>query len=199
MTSRLLIWCGTVVAGMLLGAAGVLIWAPWHSAQSPTPTLAKALPTTCPALLGLPAPIGAGSGGRGPHDEPETGCDWGEPIDGGFSPVMSTTTLYPTVAAAQRASATEVTTFNGPTHGFSLGADTPIAGVGDDARISDHDGVIVLVARKANVVLSLQYMTFCSACDAERKSDGSGEDSDRNKAVLAAAARTILGQVVVGS
>ena len=115
-----------------------------------------------------------------------TDCDWGTPESTGPSPVSARTTLYPTVAAAQRASLAEVTTFQGPAHGFSLGADTPVVGVGDEARISDHDGYVVLVARKANVVLSLEY----TAPD--------DTDPDLNESVLEAAARTVLGEVTVG-
>jgi hypothetical protein len=184
MTSRLLIWSGTIVAAMLLGAAMVLIWAPWHTPAPPL-SLATALPKDCPALLGMPGPASMG-GGTGPENEPQINCDWGPPESTGPSPVNSTTTLYPSVAAAQRASVAEVTIYQGPKQGFSLGADTPVVGIGDEARITDHDGYLVLVARKANVVLSIQYI-------APDNTDPVG-----NESVLETAARTIINEVVVG-
>ncbi|HEY4019263.1 MAG TPA: hypothetical protein VGM75_11285 [Pseudonocardiaceae bacterium] len=178
---RLLIWSGAIAATVLIGAAAVLMWAPWHR---PAPPLVTSLPNTCPALLGLPAPESQG-GGTGTGEVRDTQCHWGTPIDDAFSPVEATTTLYTTIDAAQRASASQVTIYNGPTHGFSLGADTPIAGVGDDARISAHGDIITLVARKANVVLSLEYIT------------PSGSSAADNQAILATAARTILGDITL--
>jgi hypothetical protein len=173
---RLLIWAGTITATALLGAAAMVIWAPWHT---PTPPMAISLPATCPTLLGLPAPRQSAGSAR------KIDCSWGTPVDDGFPPVQASTTLYPTIYAAQHASATQMTTFDGPTHGYSLGADTPIAGVGDEARITDHDNLIILVARKANVVLTLRYLAPADV------------SPDQNQAVLATAARTILGGVTL--
>ena len=178
---RLLLWSAAIAAAVLSAAAAALIWSPWH-ASTPGPPLATALPTGCPDLLGVPGPK---IGGRqtGPNNLPEYGCEWGPGIPGWTSPVVATTALYPTIAAARQASLAQVTVFNGPTHGFSAGADTPIGGVGDDARITDHDGYLVLVARKANVVLTMDYTA------------PHPEYSQDNQAVLATAARAILSGV----
>lgn len=84
---------------------------------------------------------------------------------------------------AGSAAATQVTRYLGPTQGSLLGADTPISGVGDEARISVHGSLVVLVARKANVVLTLQY-------------DAAGHRTeDEARAATMSAARTLLGRV----
>ena len=167
---RLLIWSGAITAAALLGAAALVICAPW---QSPDPPIATGLPATCPALSGLPTPEQQAGGGTGPGDAQDTNCAWGEPVSGGFPPVEATTTLYPTIAQAQHESATQVST------------DTPIPGVGDEARISDHGNLIILVARKANVVLTLQYLA------------PGGASADQDRALLTTAARTILGGITL--
>lgn len=175
-----LIWSGTIVAAVLLGAAGLVIWAPWRPPAAPIVT---ALPATCPPLLGEPTP--ASGTGTGPGGARDTDCRWGTPErdsdwNAQESPLTATTTLYPTVDEARRRSAALVTVYQGPTHGYSLGADTPIAEIGDEARISNHDGLIILVARKANVVLTMRYWLPKES------------DADQGQALLATAARTIL-------
>jgi hypothetical protein len=181
---RWLIISGASVAAVLLVAAALVIWAPWRTPAAPIVT---ALPTGCPALLGEPTPS-AGSG-TGPGDAKDTNCSWGtSSADSNFAwsgqatepPLTATTALYPTIDEARRRCAAQVTVYQGPTHGYSLGADTPIAEVGDEARISDHDGLFILVARTANVVLTMQYYA------------PKGADADQSQALLATAARTIL-------
>ena len=181
---RWLIWSGASIAAVLLGGAALVIWAPWRAPAAPIVT---ALPTGCPALLGEPTPS-AGSE-TGPGDAKDADCSWGTstansnlvgPTDAEQSPLTATTALYPTIDEARSRSAAQVTVYEGPTHGYSLGADTPIAEIGDEARISDHDGLIILVARKANVVLTMQYYA------------PKGADADQSQALLATAARTIL-------
>ncbi|HEV3357358.1 MAG TPA: hypothetical protein VG247_11240 [Pseudonocardiaceae bacterium] len=181
---RWLIWSGASIAAVLLGTAALVIWAPWRAPAAPIVT---ALPAGCPALLGEPTPS-AGSE-TGPGDAKDADCSWGTsianstltgPNDAEVSPLTATTALYPTIDEARSRSAALVTVYDGPTQGLSLGADTPIAEIGDEARISDHDGLLILVARKANVVLTMQYY-------APR-----GVDADQDQAVLATAARTIL-------
>jgi hypothetical protein len=174
---------GAITATVLLGAAAVLIWAPWRT-HPPAPPMAVRLPTNCPALAGLPAPDGFG-GGTGQGRTRDTDCEWGPGTSSGFPPVRATTILYSSINEAEQQSASQVTVFNGPTHGFSLGADTPIAGVGDDARISDHDGYFVLVARKANVVLTMEYIA-----------PGNSEP-DQQQAIIATAARTLLSGITL--
>lgn len=180
---QLLTWAGAIIAAVLLGAAAVLIWAPW---RTPVPPMAITLPQTCPALLGLPAPTDGPEAGTGPDNARDLNCSWGTPASPGFPPVRARTTLYPTIDEAKRQSASQITRYLGPTQGVSLGADTPIAGIGDDARVSDHDGYLVLVARKANVVLTLQYIA-----------PPEHTDEDQDQAVLATAARTLLSGITL--
>ena len=180
---RVFMWTGAIAATALLGAAAVLIWAPWRT-HPPVPPMAVTLPTDCPVLTGLPAPDGFG-GGNGPGATRNTDCEWGPGTETGFPPVRATTTLYSSIDEAKRQSAALITQFDGPKQGDSLGADTPIAGVGDDARISDHDGYFVLVARKANVVLSMDYIAPAHS------------DRDQDQAVLTTAARTLLSGVTL--
>lgn len=150
---------------------------------------AAALPVTCPSLLGLPAPQSSSPGPfTVPGDDGVTlsgvTCEWGAQ-DHGFAPLYATYSLYQRVGdnsgtdEAETASAAQITRYRG-SQGFSLGADTPVAGVGDDARVSNHDDLVILVARKANVVLTLQYLV------------PDQEPQDQSQAKVTASARALL-------
>ncbi|GAA3547996.1 hypothetical protein GCM10022222_34500 [Amycolatopsis ultiminotia] len=153
------------LSAVLLGCAAVLAAErPWAGPADPE---AATLPASCPALAGQPparygvpaaftAPAGPGSTIRGGL------CEWGEP-DHGSAPLQAKYRLYPRAGRqsgteeAEHGAAALVTRNQGPGRGGTLGADTPLPGLGDEARISAHDILVVLVTRKANVVLTLQY------------------------------------------
>jgi len=191
---RLVGWIASAVA-VAVCVALCLVYRPWLDPWWPTRHEAAALPTTCPSLLGLPAPQ---SSSPGPFTVPgDAGvtisgvtCEWGAQ-DHGFAPLDAKYSLYQRVGdnsgtdEAETASAAQITRYDGPSRGFSLGADTPVAGVGDDARVSNHGDVVVLVARKANVVLTLQY----EAPD--------HEPEDQSQAKMTSSARALLDLVHV--
>ncbi|WP_033294217.1 hypothetical protein [Amycolatopsis jejuensis] len=146
-----------LAAVVLLGAACAAGYRLWGDDEPE----AVALPGSCPALPGLPP---ARSSAPTPFTAPSaTGatvhgslCEWGRQ-DHGFPPLQAKYQLYGKgrTQEAHESAAAQVTRQQGG--GSSLGADTPLPGLGDEARISAHDILVILVTRKANVVLTLQY------------------------------------------
>lgn len=162
---RRLIGWGAVAAVSVLCVGLALVDQPWLDPWWPTRHEASALPDRCPALVGIPVPIDGRHGEI--RDQNDTGigseCQWGAAQPQGFPELDAHYRLYRRVGndsgtdEAQRAAAAQVTQNHGPQQGLTLGADTSLSGVGDEARISKHHSLIVLVARKSNVVLTLQY------------------------------------------
>ncbi|MDQ7809488.1 hypothetical protein Q5425_37685 [Amycolatopsis sp. A133] len=146
------VW-GAALAVVVLGAAFAVLDRPWLSPWWPGRHEAVALPAVCPPLPGLPA-AGAPARVTGPGDVEGADCVWG-----GSSPVEAQFSLFRRAGnrsgtgEAEAEAASRVTRYLGPKAGFALGADTPVGGIGDEARISAHGSLVVLVARKSNVVL----------------------------------------------
>jgi hypothetical protein len=149
---RVSVW-GAALAVVVLGVALAVSCRPWLSPWWPGRHEAAALPVACPALPGLPAP---GSPVRltGPGDVEGADCVWG-----GTPAVEAQYSLHRRAGnssgtgEAEHDAASRVTRYQGPVAGFTLGADTPVSGIGDEARISAHGSLVILVARKSNVVL----------------------------------------------
>ncbi|WP_206791298.1 hypothetical protein [Amycolatopsis sp. MtRt-6] len=150
---RWFVW-GVAPAVVVLVAALAVAHRPWLEAWWPGRHEAATLPSACPRLPGLPP----GSPARltGPGGVEGADCVWaGSPeVEARYWLYRRTGTSSGT-GEAQREAASRVTRYAGPSAGYTLGADTPLSGVGDEARISAHGSLVVLVARKSNVVLVL--------------------------------------------
>lgn len=179
---RLLAW-GAGTAVVVLGVALALSYRPWLSPWWPGRHEAVALPVACPPLPGLPA-AGMPTRSTGPGDVDGADCAWG--VADGFPPLDARYSLYRRAGnssgteEAEHEAASRVTRYLGPEAGFTLGADTPVSGVGDEARISAHGSLVILVTRKSNVVLTVS-----------RTSSGDVE-KDQTRTAVASYARTLL-------
>lgn len=170
---------GAALAAVALVAALAVVYRPWLEAWWPGRHEAATLPGTCPQLPGLPA--GTPARLTGPGDVEGADCVWAGPaeVEAQYSLYRRTGTSSGTGKAEQEA-ASRVTRYHGPSAGYTLGADTPLSGVGDEARISAHGSLVVLVARKSNVVLVLDRT---SAAD---------EGTEQAEAAVVGYARTLL-------
>ncbi|MBE8521907.1 hypothetical protein ILP97_31220 [Amycolatopsis sp. H6(2020)] len=148
---RWLRWAAPL-AVVALAAALAVTWRPWLSPWWPGRHEAASLPAACPRLPGLPA--GTPAHLSGPGDVEGTDCVWSGPpaVEVRYSLYRRTGNSSGT-REAEREAASRVTRDQGPSAGLTLGADTPVRGLGDEARISTHGSLVVLVARKSNVVL----------------------------------------------
>ncbi len=152
MTGRRWFRWGASLAVVALAAALAVTWRPWLSPWWPGRHEAASLPAACPQLPGLPA--GTPAPLHGPGDVEGTDCVWTGPpeVEARYSLYRRTGNSSGT-AEAEREAASRVTRYGGPSAGWTLGADTPVRGIGDEARISTHGSLVVFVARKSNVVL----------------------------------------------
>ncbi|MEU0535832.1 hypothetical protein [Amycolatopsis tolypomycina] len=170
---------GAALAAVVLVTALAVVSRPWLEAWWPGRHEAATLPGTCPRLPGLPP----GSPARltGPGDVQGADCAWAGPpeVEARYSLYRRTGNQSGTGKAEQEA-ASRVTRYDGPSAGYRLGADTPVSGVGDEARISAHGSLVVLVARKSNVVLVLD------------RTSAPGEGTDQAEAAITGYARTLL-------
>lgn len=140
-----------LAAAMCVAFTVVQLW-------SPTRHEATALPGVCPQLPRLPAPSPGPPTPLHQRDADGADCTWGVPGSHEFPVLTAKFWLYHRgTEAAEHEAAQQVTRPQEAGNGRSLGADEPITGVGDEARVTDHGALIVLVARKANVVLTLEY------------------------------------------
>ncbi len=170
-------------AVVALGVALALTCRPWLSPWWPGRHEAATLPVACPPLPGLPA-AGMPTRTTGPGDVEGADCAWG--AADGFPPADARYSLYRRAGnssgteEAEHEAASRVTRYLGPEAGFTLGADTPVSGVGDEARISTHGSLVILVARRSNVVLTV-------SCNSSGR-----EEKDQTQAVVTSYARTLL-------
>lgn len=174
---------GAVLAVVVLGTASAAAFRPWLSPWWPGRHEAATLPAVCPRLAGLPE---GGTPVRltGPGDVEGTDCSWGS-----ASAVEAQYSLYRRAGntsgtgEAEHEAASRVTRFHGPVAGYTLGADTPVSGLGDEARISAHGSLVILVARKSNVVLVVN------------RTSPLHEGTEQAEAAVTGYARTLLGLV----
>ncbi|MGV9367927.1 hypothetical protein [Amycolatopsis sp. NPDC003731] len=152
MTGRRWLRWGAPLAVVALAAALAVTWRPWLSPWWPGRHEAASLPAACPRLPGLAG--GTPAHLSGPGDVEGTDCVWNGPpeVEARYSLYRRSGNSSGT-REAEREAASRVTRYQGPSAGLTLGADTPVPGVGDEARISTHGSLVVFVARKSNVVL----------------------------------------------
>lgn len=171
---------GAALAVVVVGAASAVALRPWLSPWWPGRYEAATLPAGCPRLPGLPD---AGTPVRltGPGDVEGADCVWG-----GSSAVEAQYSLYRRAGntsgtgEAEQETASRVTRYHGPSAGYTLGADTPVRGLGDEARISAHGSLVTLVARKSNVLLVVN------------RTSAVHEGTDQAEAAVTGYARTLL-------
>ncbi|HET6706450.1 hypothetical protein [Amycolatopsis sp.] len=170
---------GAALAVVILVAALAVVYRPWLEAGWPGRHEAATLPSTCPQLPGRPPATPARLTGPGGVEGAD--CVWaGAPeVEARYWLYRRTGTSSGT-GEAEREAASRVTRYAGPSAGYTLGADTPLSGVGDEARISAHGSLVVLVARKSNVVLVLD------------RTSAPDEGTEQAEAAVTGCARTLL-------
>ncbi|WP_169514467.1 hypothetical protein [Actinokineospora enzanensis] len=164
---RRIVWT-TVVAVVILAIAVALSYRPWLSPWWPTRHEAADLPTSCPTLPALPTPglptrLTASDGTEGAN------CAWGTTdglplLDAQYS-LCRRVGNHSATERAKHETASRVTRPAAPNTSLTLGADTPVRDLGDEARISAHGSLVILVARKSNVVLTVHYYSPAQATD----------------------------------
>lgn len=180
----LIAWLATA-AVVVVGAALAFAYQPWLNPWWPTRHEAAALPSSCPDLPGMPAPSTGLPTPTAGENFVGADCQWGSAGSNEFPPLTARYSLFQrngdhgAIEEAQLDAATRITRFQG-SQGYALGADTPVSGVGDEARITSHGSLVILVARKANVVLNLEY-------NASSKTDNA-----QIQAITASSARALL-------